>query len=433
MKLMPAARTRQRAPGRVKSLLLGWLGIPITLTDHSFWSTYYGAESSSGKSVTADTALKLSAVWGCVRLLAGTISTLPLGFFERLPDGGRKPATDHALYEILHHQPNADMTAVQFWEAFVTSMLLWGNAYAEKNQMGDRVVSLDLLLPDRIALRRLKSGALEYRYHDLDGRLRVISEERIMHVPALTTDGRCGFSPIRQGANVFGTALATDEAAAKSFTNGLLPAVYFKMESTLTPAQRTEFRGNLEALRGSLNAGRSPLLESGMTAEAISINPRDAQLLESRAWSVEEICRWFGVPPFMVGHTAPSTTWGTGIEQQMIGFLTFSLRPWLARIEQAARRSLLTAAERPRYFAEFSIEGLLRADSAARSAFYSQMTQNGLMTRNEGRQKENMPPKPGGDVLTVQTNLTAIDKLNVASDGDAVKNAFRNWLREEQA
>jgi HK97 family phage portal protein len=156
-----------------------------------------------------------------------------------------------------------------------------------------------------------------------------------------------------------------------------------------------------------------------MDAKTIGINPKDAQLLESRAFSVEEICRWFRVPPHMVGHSEKSTSWGSGIEQQMIGFLTFTLRPWLTRIEQAINKDLLSPVEQMRMYAEFSIEGLLRADSAGRSAYLSTMVNNGLMTRDEGRSKENLPPKGGNaDVLTVQTALIPIDQLGQAQRND---------------
>src|SRR5690606_26192094 len=166
------------------------------------------------------------------------------------------------------------------------------------------------------------------------------------------------------------------------------PTVAFTMQQVLKPEQREGFRETMKEVSGALNAGKSPLLEGGMDAKTIGINPKDAQLLESRAFSVEEICRWFRVPPWMVGHTEKSTSWGTGIEQQMIAFLTFTLRPWLTRIEQTINRQLLSPADQPRYYAEFNIEGLLRADSAARAAFYSTALQNGWLNRGEVRSEE---------------------------------------------
>lgn len=149
-----------------------------------------------------------------------------------------------------------------------------------------------------------------------------------------------------------------------------------------------------------------------MDAVAIGINPVDAQLLQTRAWGVEEICRWFAVPPHMVGHIVKTTSWGTGIEQQMLGFLTFTLRPWLGRIEQSIQKQLFSQADKSRFYAEFGVDALLRTDSAARATYLSTMTQNGLMTRDEARAYDNREPVGGNaDVLTVQSNLLPIDKL----------------------
>lgn len=421
-----AASSKIKQPGRVKSALLSWLGVPIELSSGKFWASYYATGSSSGVCVTPEKALQLSTVWACVRLLSETIATLPLNFYERLADGSRTTAKNHPLYEILHNQPNADMTAVQFWEAMLSSMLLWGNAFGEIHRSAGRIVSIDFLMPARMAVKRLADGSLEYRYADMDGKQRVIGESSMFHIPAFTLDGVIGVSPIRAGANVFGSAIATENAASKTFNNGMLQTVYYKIGQFLKPDQRAEFKKNLA---GAIERGEAPLLEGGTDVSSLGINPNDAQLLESRGFSVEEVCRWFRVPPFMVGHSEKSTSWGTGIEQQMIGFLTFAIRPWLTRIEQAVRKSLLTPVERLRYFAEFSVEGLLRADSTARAAFYASAAQNGWMTREEIRQKENLPHKPGSDQLTAQSNLLPLAMLGGAGlQSEAVKAAFRDWL-----
>jgi len=206
------------------------------------------------------------------------------------------------------------------------------------------------------------------------------------------------------------------------------------MDRVLTPAQRAEFRDNLEKVGGALNAGKSPLLEGGMSVGEVGINPDEAQLLESRGFSVEEICRWFRVPPFMVGHAEKSTSWGTGIEQQMIGFLTFTLGPWLRRIEQAISKDLLSPADRQRFYPKFAVEGLLRADSAGRSAFYSAMVNNGILTRDEVRALEDREPMGGNAaVLTVQTAMAPLDSIAQSSDAAAARAALRSWLAEPES
>lgn len=424
------SQTKQSKPGRIKSSVLKWLGVPIQFTDGSFLKAWMGGSNWSGKTVTVDSALQLSTVWSCVRLIAETLSTLPLGFYERNPDGSRSAATSHPLYEILHNQPNGDMTAVVFWEAVIASMLLWGNAYCEIIRVAGRIIALDFLMPDSMSVRRLRDGSIEYKFRDSDGSApRVILEGDMLHIPAFTTNGILGLSPISYGANVFGTAMATDEASADTFKNAMRSPGLVMMDTVLKGEQRDDVRKHVAKVS---KEGGVMVLEKGAGFQKLSFNPVDAELLASRAFNIEEMCRWFRIDPSMVGHGQANSNWGTGLEQKMLWFLTFVLRPWCVRIEQGVRKSLLTPVERTRYFAEFAIEGLLRADSAARSAFYSSMTQNGIMTRDDCRKKENLPPKGGNaDVLTVQSNMLPIDKLGQTSDSTAAKDALKNWLDDD--
>lgn len=376
-----------------------------------------------------DSALYLSAFWACVRLLAETISTLPLNIYERMPDGTRRLANDHPLYDLIHNQPNADMTAQIFWEAYVAAMLMRGNGFGEKRFIGTRLVSIDFMEPRRVSWTSNPDGSLTFRYTGLDGVQRVIPESRMFHTLGFTTDGRMGLSAIRYGAKVLYSARSADTAANSTFSKGLMPTTYFKYPKVLQKQQRDEARTMIKKISGAMNAGEPAILEAEMDVGTIGINPVDAQLLASRGWSVEEICRLFRVPPFMIGHSDKVTSWGTGIEQQMIGFLTFVLRPWLNRIEQSIRKNLLSPADKSRFYAEFAIEGLLRADSQARAALYSSAGQNGWMTRNEMRALENLPPEDGGDVLTVQSNLIPLSQLGEGDEGaDNVRDALKNWL-----
>lgn len=398
----------------------------FTPKDGSVWTGYFGASNWAGKQVSVNAALRLSTVWACVRLLAETIATLPIGFYERRPDGSRDVATGHTLYRLLHSQPNADMTAVQFWEVVAASMLLWGNAYVEKIMVGGRIVSLDFLLPDRISVHRMPDGRMEYQYRGPAGAARVISENRIMHIPAFSLDGINGLSPVQMGANVLGGAMATDETSASMFKNAMKSPGLVTVDAVMNPEQRAQLRAHVKTVADS---GGYMVMEKGATFQQLNMNPDDAELLASRGFNVEELCRWFRVPPFMVGHSEKSTSWGTGIEQQMIGFLTFSLRPWLTRIEQSIRKCLLTPAEQTKYFAEFALEGLLRADSASRAAFYSTMVQNGIYTRDDCRAKENLMPQGGNAAkLTVQSNLVPIDNLGQAPDASNAQDALKQWL-----
>lgn len=359
----------------------------------------------TGQNVTVDAAMQLSTVWACVRLIAETVSTLPLMLYQTGNDGSRSLASNDPLYNLIHSAPNATNTAVEFWEGVALSLCLWGNAYARKEMLGGRLVALTPLEADKMVVARSTSGAIEYRYTDKKGRS-TYREDQIFHVRGFGGSGDTGLSPISFARQSIGAAMATDELTGAIFANGARPSGVLTVDNNgvLTPEQRKQFQENIiEPFIGSAKSGGVMVLEAGVKFQAVSLTPEDSQFLQTRAFQVEEICRWFRVPPFMVGHTEKSTSWGSGLEQQLIAFLTFSLKPYLTRIEQSISRSLLRPEQRLTLKPEFAVEGLLRTDSAARAAFYATMVQNGIMTRNEVRRLENRPPLPGGDELTVQS------------------------------
>lgn len=417
----------------VKSALLSWLGIPLSLTDGDAWSAVSGGGAdSAGQRVSADSMLRLSACFACTRLISQSIASMPLSMYERT-SGGKRVAQQHPLHMILHDQPNADTTAALHWEATLAAMLLRGNARAEKLMIGQRLVGLQFLHPARLVIRRKSNGQKEYWYTESNGRQREIPAARIWNIPGFSLDGTDGISVVSYGAGVFGAAQAADAAASGTFHRGLMPTTWFKYPKVLSKEQRTDARELIEGrLSGAVNAGRPAILEADMEVGTIGINPKDAQLLESRSFSVEEICRWFGVPPHMVGHSEKSTSWGTGIEQQVLGFLTFTLMAWMRRIEQAISKDLLSPADRLRFYPKFNVEGLLRADSAGRAAFYGAMVDKGIYTRDEVREKEDLPPMGGNAaVLMTQTAMAPLDTLGQSTVGDQAKNALASWLRDE--
>lgn len=398
-----------KKPGRVKAALLDWLGVPIDLMNDDFWKLFAN-NNVAGQVVNEKTVMQLSAVWSCVRLIAETISTLPLQIYERTPTG-RRTASTHPLYDIIHTQPNADSTATVFWEAMIVAMLMGGNGIAEPKYIGPKLIALNFLNPCRLSCSRVK-GKRQYRYTNADGTQRTLTEAQVFRIPGFTMDGDWGVSSVVYGSGVFGSALAAANASNSTFEKGLLPTVAFSLPGKLSPKDRDDFRDMVKRISGALNAGESPVLENGLTGAALGINPIDAQLLESRNFSVEEICRWFRVPPWMVGHTQNSTSFGTGIEQQMIAFLTFTLRPWLTRIEQAINMNLLSPVDKTKFYAEFNVEGLLRADSVGRAQLYKIMTDGGMETRDEVRERENLPPMGGNAaVLTVNSATMPLDKI----------------------
>ncbi len=398
---------KNKQPGRVKSALLNWLGVPISLTTGTFWQEWFGT-SSSGKVVTADKAMQLSAVWACIRLLSESVSTLPMKVYRREADGSRKLAQDHPAYQVLCRRPNLEMTPSRFMLMVVASICLRGNAFIEKKMIGRKLVALNPLLPQNMVVKRLDTGQLQYTYTE-DGKKRVIPVDRMMHIRGFGLDGVCGMMPLSSGRDVFGAAMAVDESAAKIFENGLQTSGYISSKVALNKEQRERLRTYLAAFAGSKNAGKMMVLEGDLSYQNVTMNPEDAQMLESRAFSIEEICRWFRVPPFMVGHVTKQSSWASSVEGMNLIFLTNTLRPLLVNIEQEISRCLLDSDED--YFAEFSVEGLLRADSVGRAAYYTTALQNGWMSRNDVRRLENLPPIPGGEIYTVQLNLTPLEDL----------------------
>ncbi|WP_140920894.1 phage portal protein [Limnobaculum xujianqingii] len=398
---------KNKQPGRVKSALLNWLGVPISLATGEFWQEWFGT-SSSGKVVTADKAMKLSAVWACVRLLSESVSTLPLKIYERQSDGSRKLAHGNSVYQVLCRRPNPEMTPSRFMLMLVASICLRGNAYVERFYIGKKLVSLVPLLPQNMVVKRLDNGRLQYTYTE-NGQERIVPLDRIMHIRGFGMDGVCGMIPTMAGIDVIGAAMSVDEAAAKIFENGLQSTGFLSSKTALNKEQRERLRKNLQSFIGSKNAGKLMVLENELTYQNVTMNPEAAQLLESRSFSIEEICRWFRVPPFMVGHTNKQSSWASSLEGMNLQFLTHTLRPLLVNIEQEIAHCLLGNDDD--LFAEFSVEGLLRADSAGRSAYYTSALQNGWMSRNDVRRLENMPPIPGGDIYTVQLNLTPLEDL----------------------
>jgi len=428
--LQRAVATRSSTSLALKSMVSDWVGKTIKLTDGGFWSAFFGADSNSGQHVSARTVLSLSTAWACCRLVAETIATLPCGIYERAPDGSSVAARSHPLFELLHDQPNGDMTSVEFWEVVLVALMLWGNSFGEKLYSGSRVIAIDFLEPHRMNVRRLTDGSLEYRYTDVTGHQRVIPEALMWHLKAFSQDGVMGLSSIRYGANTFGAALAADQASAKVFANGMNVGGTLSTDKNLNTEQREEYRENFAAkFAGAMNAGKTMVLEAGLKYQQVPMNPEDAQLLATRGFNVEEICRWFRVPPVMVGHGDKQSSWPTSTEAQGQLFLTHTLSPWLARIEKSIRKSLLTPAERLRYFAKFSVEGLLRADSAGRAAYYASGLQNGWINRAQVAAREDLPKPVGGDIYTVQSNLVPIDKLGaVAPPAEAAKSGLLRLL-----
>jgi HK97 family phage portal protein len=376
-----------------------------------------GSHSHAGKSVTVDSALQVAAAWACIRLISQTWGTLPVEV--KVWDGtAMRPTRDHPLYDLLHSAPNSDMSATEFWSALGVNLLAWGNAYAEVHRtrggLGGRVVALTPLRPEFVTVRRDDGGALVYRYTDPDGQ-RDLDEDSVLHIKYMTRDGINGLSPIANARHTLGLAMAADETAGRLFANGMRIGGYISAPNTFTPQQRPLAATLLREFQGSIHAGKVPILENSWKYESVSMPPQEAELLATRSFEITEIARVYGVPPWMIGYTEKATSFGAGLESQMLAFHTLTMRPILKNAEGAIRRRLIPPGERNRIEVDFNYEGLLRADSQARAAFLKTMIEAGVMTINEGRAREGLAPIAGGDQSILQSNMLPLTALGQAT------------------
>ena len=369
---------------------------------------FYFGTSGSGKSVTAQTAIQLSTVYACVRVISETVASLPLGVYEATNDGNLK-AGDHPLYRLIHDEPNAEMTSFVFREVMLAHLLLYGNSYSQIIRSGkNTVVGLYPLLPDHMDVDRDSKGNLTYTYTTSDGKTVVIKPQDILHIPGLGFDGIIGYSPIALEKNAIGLGIASEEYGSKFFSNGARPSGILTHPNTVKNPKAVRESWN-SAYGGSSNSNRVAILEEGMTFTPLSIPNNEAQFLETRKFQVDEICRIFRVPPHLVGNLEHATF--SNIEHQSIDFAVHTIRPWLVRIEQSMNRALFTDQEKGRFYVQFNIDGLMRGDYKSRMEGYAIARQNGWMSANDIRALENQNPIPkeeGGDAYLVNGNMIPI-------------------------
>lgn len=376
---------------------------------------YFGA-SGSGKSVTARSAIQVSAVYACVRVIAETVASLPLHVYEQ-QDTGSVKAISHPLYRILHDEPNAEMTSYVLREAMLSHLLLWGNAYCQIIRSGrGQVLGLYPLLPDHMEVDRDSSGKLTYTYTSGDSKVVRLDPTDVLHIPGLGFDGVMGYSPIALERNAIGLGIAAEEYGGKFFGNGATPAGVLTHPNTVKDPKRLRESWNA-AYGGSANAGKVAILEEGMRFERIAIPNNEAQFLETRKFQVSEICRIYRVPPHLVGDLEHATF--SNIEHQSISFAVHTIRPWLVRIEQSFNRALFSDKEKGRFYTQFNIDGLMRGAYKERMEGYAIARQNGWMSANDIRELENMNPIPdtdGGNAYLVNGNMIPITAAQYASE-----------------
>ncbi len=401
---------------------------PKNATSGSAYSFFMGG-SAAGKNVNERSAMQMTAVYACVRILSESIAGLPLHMYRYEDDGSKTKAVEHPLYHLLHDEPNPEMTSFIFRETLMSHLLLWGNAYAQiiRNGKGD-IIALYPLMPNRMKVERDAKGQLYYEYQTMKedaptmkGAVYQLYPNEVLHVPGLGFDGLVGYSPIAMAKNAIGLAIAAEEYGSKFYANGAAPSGVLEHPNVLKDPAKVRDSWNA-AFGGSSNAHRVAVLEEGMKYTPISISPNEAQFLETRKFQINEIARIFRVPPHMVGDLEKSSF--SNIEQQSLEFVKYTLNPWVCRWEQALQRALLDDDEKGKYFFRFNVEGLLRGDYQSRMNGYAIARQNGWMSANDIRELENIdriPAELGGDLYLVNGNmlpLSQVEQNNAYASGD---------------
>lgn len=397
---------------------------PRNSTPGQSYSFLFGG-SSSGKNVNERSAMQMTAVYACVRILSEAIAGLPLHLYRYGKDGNKEKATSHSLYRLLHDEPNPEMTSFIFRETLMTHLLLWGNAYAQiiRNGKGE-VIALYPLMPNRMRVDRDSSGNLFYEYtRTSDDALSkgcssvVLKSSDVLHIPGLGFDGLVGYSPIAMARNAIGLAMATEEYGAKFFANGAQPGGVLEHPGIIKDPARVRESWN-SVYQGSGNSHRIAVLEEGMKYTPIGIAPNEAQFLETRKFQIDEIARIFRVPPHMVGDLEKSSF--SNIEQQSLEFVKYTLDPWVIRWEQNLAKALFTQEEKKTYFFKFNVDGLLRGDYVSRMNGYAIGIQNGFMSPNDVRTLENMdliPDEEGGNIYVLNGNVVKLREAGAAYKG----------------
>ena len=388
---------------------------PKDQTAGSAFRFYFG-HTTSGKAVTERSAMQITAVYACVRVLAEAVAGLPLHLFRLKGNAGKEKATDSSLYFLLHDEPNPEMTSFIFRETLMCHLLLWGNAYAQiiRNGKGE-VVALYPLMANKMTVDRDENGTLYYEYQVSksdaptlkNGRVRLFPSE-VLHIPGLGFDGLVGYSPIAMAKNALGMAMATEEYGAAFFKNGANPSGILSMPGVVKDPEKIRQSWE-QGFGGSQNSNKVAILEEGMTYTPISISPEAAQFLETRKFQIDEIARIFRVPPHMIGDLEHATF--SNIEHQSLEFMTYTLRPWLVRFEESMQRSLLLPEQKKDYLISFKVDGILRGDYDSRMRGYATGIQNGIFSVNDVRRLEDMDllsKEDGGDLHVLNGNVVKL-------------------------
>jgi HK97 family phage portal protein len=373
--------------------------------------------TSSSVMVTEKAALGMPAVWRAVNLIAGSSSSLPLHAYKQpIPAGGDESVRvrlDTGQAADLLATPHPDLTSFELWELVYGHMLLWGNAYLQKLRDQTGVVrELWPIHPSRVRPGRAKDLTKVY---EIDRNPDGLTDREILHLPGFGYDGVAGLSPIACARQGIGLALAAEEFGARLFGSGTLAAGILTTDQRLKQEEADALKDRWKAKIGGLaHSHEVAVLDSGAKFQQLTIPPEDAQFIESRGFQIEEVARIYGVPPHMLMAVDKTTSWGAGVEQQTIAFVTYTLRPWLTRVEQRVS-SILTPSP---IYARYSLEGLVRGDLITRYQSYALGRQWGWLSVDDIRRLEEMPPLPDGTGQQYVTPLNMQDAAASKTDGN---------------
>lgn len=365
------------------------------------------ALTSSGAQVNSSSAMQVGAVYACVRVLADSVAMLPLQLYGIGTDGRSSHAREHPVDRVLRVRPNSWQTPLEFKRMLMGHLALRGNAYAHIVRVTGKVTALVPLHPDQMQVEVQPGGGLSYKYRQRSGVEVLYKQSEIMHLRNLSVDGVRGLSPIEAAREAIGLAMQTEKHGAKLFSNAATPAGVLKHPAQLSAEAAERLKADFESRHaGADNAHRTMLLEEGLTWEKLGLTAEESQFIDSRKFQRNEIAMFFGVPPHMIGDVERGTSWGSGIEQQGLGFVTYTLLPHLTNFAQAVARDLLTDAERDTYHAAFDTEALTRADFLTRQQGLQIMRNAGVINANEWRQREGLNPRTdaAGDDYVVGDN-----------------------------
>lgn len=394
--------------------LLSWAREKFGLANVSEWAKIrdrLGYGNWAGKSVTADGAMQLSAWWRSVKLYAEVTGSLPIKFYERKDDGDRSQVRNHPVAELISIEPNIDQTAQEFWGSQAAALCIFGNGYAEKQFSGSRIVALQPLPYDTCPFRDKETDDLSYRF-TYGGKTEVLPRDKVFHTKGFSLGGDLGISPLAAARQALSISLATEQFTGQTFAQGLRMSGFFTGVD-MKPAQRDQFKEKfIDPIIGNDAKAHYGILPPGFDFKTINIPPKDAEMLLSRRHNIEEIARFMGVPPILIGHASEGQTmWGTGVEAIILQWLTMGLDAFLSNIEKSINKRLLSAKDRRRFFAEFDRNALLRADSTGRAEMYSKLVQIAAMTPNQVCDKENFPRFEGGNVRLVNSTLQPLSMV----------------------